>query len=269
MYRLGNCKISYANVKKLQDSRLSKLDICLYLYLASIQDAKGICKYLSPKYIIKNVLFAKSRKTYYNCLDRLQACSLIAIEKDYSDQRIIKITLLNNKFENANDDARKYININNPILKNIFTSSEFINAKSGTKKLFFFLVINYLGKKKRLSLNHLKHICNIKNNSVLYKYLNELKQFISFERENTDNNVFYRFTIFKLDKRAAKPSSQTDNKVFLYHRLFGLSRKFRAKVDEQSVDDISNIIISVVQKHGKKGFYYSFRALLTSIMLYW
>lgn len=260
--RIANNKLSYDIIDKLmlpvlttidehgdihETSNVTSHEIDLLLYLSLRQNAFGIVSGIHYKEAMIDLgLRMNQKQTFYNSLYGLEEKGYIRINYQRKDV-YWEIQILENIFQNDDDDQKGYFNTNREFL---FTKA-FRELKANEKKLCIKFTISYTEKNFEsygfsIYPETVAKWIGLKSVSLVYRYMESIEQFFpNIRKDGIDGELFYlpkgNYTPFRNTK-------STERENHLTHKLKHFCSVHRVAY---TIQDIKDLIILMGQYASK------------------
>lgn len=255
--RIANCKLSYQIINRIMQPKIplndpsgntievnnitgTELDLLVFMSIRQNPWGKVTGIYYKDACL---ELGYSCKQTFYNAIHGLEYKEYIAINYNIHDE-YWECTILNNVFDNDEDDKKGYFNTNRAFLH----SPEFRNLKLNEKKICIYLAMSYQESHwKQYGLKIYPETIAKKigliTTSLVYSYMENINKFFPNKREKSNSNG----EIFVLPKGNFIPfdcKQKTEREHFLTHKFTYFCRIFKISY---TLKDLKDLIILIGQ----------------------
>lgn len=218
-------KIKTSICKKLISEDLTETALCLMLYIAGMQDEKGLVVGVHYKEMCRELGFAV--QTFYNALYLLKEKGFIDCQKNSRDD--LDVRILNNDFSDR-DFSCGYLSLRSPVF------DPGIMRKLKAREIQMLIDLTMLCRSnggrwmigKDMCYKRYQELFGVSARAV-QKYLHAMKKFfdIFWRRSKSDGRILYIFSLKRVSSGGRK--LQSDEKILDEHFVKVESRRHRIK----------------------------------------
>lgn len=238
--RFGNGKLNASIIEKLvYNKKITSKEIDVLFWIAKRQDAYG--RTFGVKYHDVCTDTKISYQEFYNCIAGLENKTFIRVMNRNARQGW-DIEILENIFASAQDDKKRYLNIN----KDFFYSHTFIKLKANEKKILLKILLQRPKNNKAffLRIDTIINWIGTDNIQLIRSYIYKLKNFLEITISNKTKGKKSLLIIkpnYKLESILNRASYSIKSSYFK-HKLICLCRQYRATYDAKTISDVLSLM---------------------------